>query len=222
MKSKICSVLALKILLQFIFAAFTDAADFSVRLPSSPASSSDAPGSDNYATLNSRFAEYSDLNNEASSSELELLRLQLRASEQREAILRMQLLHELNQKIERRAVATPDMHQLLTPHGDVYRLIRLDDATVEFTVTHSSDLEYCTGVLNWNPETRKLTGTIKGVFRNDAKRMLRSAPITIDFALQRFASVKSDYIVLDRYGNEVQRYSKEFTATAMPENSLKH
>jgi len=40
--------------------------------------------------------------------------------------------------------------------------------------------------------------------------------------LQRFASVKSDYIVLDRYGNEVQRYSKEFTATAMPENSLKH
>jgi hypothetical protein len=51
--------------------------------------------------------------------------------------------------------------------------------------------------------------------------MIRSAPITIDFASQRFASVKSDYIVLDRYGNEVQRHSKEFTTTAIPEDSSK-
>jgi hypothetical protein len=221
MKATICCMLVLQIHLQFTLVALTNAEDLGIRLRSLPTSSSDAPASDNDATLKSRIAEYSDLNNEASSSELELLRLQLRASEQREAILRMHLLHELNQKIERRAVAIPDMHQLLTPHGDVYRLIRLDDATVEFTVTHSSDLEYCTGVLNWNPETRKLTGMIKGVFRNDAKRILRSSPITIDFASQRFASVKSDYIVLDRYGNEMQRFSKEFTTTAVPEDSSK-
>lgn len=221
MKASICGMLALQIILQFIFAALTNAEELGVRSPSLPASSIDAPGSDNYAALKSRIAEFSELNNQASTSELELLRLQLRASEEREATLRMQLLHELNQKIARRSVVIPTTRQLLTPHGDVYRLIRLDKATVEFTVIHSSDLASCTGTLNWNPETRKLSGTIKGVFRNDAKRMLRSAPITIDFASQRFASVKSDYIVLDRYGNEVQRYSKEFTTTATPEDSSK-
>lgn len=103
--------------------------------------------------------------------------------------------------------------ELATSLGDEYSLDESEDSSVRFRVTYSKDLESCTGVLRRVGQTSRFEGHVTGVFRNDPSQQARSAPITIELtANERTATVRTDYIMWDRYGYETSRRSCVFQA----------